>query len=335
VAPPAALAKAMLDVPGMPGELERVEHELTDAVQASGPFLTEVAGHLIYAGGKRARPALAIASAGTGRAVIEPVAREVILGGVAVELVQVGSLCHDDVMDEATTRRGVETVNAKWGNLQAILAGDFLLARASEIAASLGVEVAGLLAKTIGVLAEGQTEELQSTYDADRAEEAYLASISGKTASLFATSCRIGAITGGLDGDEEEALTEYGQGFGMAFQIVDDVLDVIATDEQLGKPAGHDLLEGVYTLPVLRTMAADPGGELRTLLGGPLDASEWERARTLVRDGGAVEDSLGVAAEHVADARAALDRVRPGPSTAALAEAADRLLAGVQEIAQG
>jgi heptaprenyl diphosphate synthase len=335
VAPPAALAKAMLDVPGMPGELERVEHELTDAVQASGPFLTEVAGHLIYAGGKRARPALAIASAGTGRAVIEPVAREVILGGVAVELVQVGSLCHDDVMDEATTRRGVETVNAKWGNLQAILAGDFLLARASEIAASLGVEVAGLLAKTIGVLAEGQTEELQSTYDADRAEEAYLASISGKTASLFATSCRIGAITGGLDGDEEEALTEYGQGFGMAFQIVDDVLDVIATDEQLGKPAGHDLLEGVYTLPVLRTMAADPDGELRTLLGGPIDASEWERARTLVRDGGAVEDSLGVAAEHVADARAALDRVRPGPSTAALAEAADRLLAGVQEIAQG
>ncbi|OWY61664.1 hypothetical protein B7486_62585, partial [cyanobacterium TDX16] len=158
------------------------------------------------------------------------------------------------------------------------------------------------------------------------------ASISGKTASLFATSCRIGAITGGLGGDEKEALTEYGQGFGMAFQIVDDVLDVIATDEQLGKPAGHDLLEGVYTLPVLRTMAADPGGELRTLLGGPLDPSEWERARTLVRTSGAVEDSLAVAAEHVAAASAALERVGDGPSTTALADAADRLLAGVREI---
>lgn len=319
----------------MPGELARVEDELRGAVEASGPFLTEVASHLIYAGGKRARPALCVASAGVGRPEVEPVPIEVIRGGVAVELVQVGSLCHDDVMDEAATRRGVDTVNAKWGNLQAILAGDFLLARASEIAASLGVEVAGLLASTIGKLCEGQTLELQATYDLDRTEEAYLLSISGKTASLFATSCRIGAITAGLSTDETDALTRFGHGFGMAFQVVDDVLDVVATDEQLGKPAGHDLVEGVYTLPVLRTLAGDGGDDLRALLGGPLDEAQLDKARSLVRSGSAVGDSLDVARRHAGDARGALDEVSPGPSTTALADAADRLLAGVTEIAGG
>ena len=119
-------------------------------------------------------------------------------GGIACELVQTGSLYHDDVMDEADTRRGVDTVNAKWGNLQAILAGDFLLSRASEIAASLGTEVAGLLARTIGRLCEGQIEELRHTYNAARPEVSYLVSISGKTASLYATAARIGGIVAEL-----------------------------------------------------------------------------------------------------------------------------------------
>jgi len=320
-------------MPGMPDELARVEAELRASVEASGPYLTEVAGHLIYAGGKRARPALCVASAGVGRTQVEPVAIEVVRGGVAVELVQVGSLCHDDVMDEAETRRGVQTVNARWGNLQAILAGDFLLARASEIAASLGVEVAGLLARTIGLLCEGQTLELLATYDVDRTEEAYLASISGKTASLFATSCRIGAITAGFGEAEKDALTAFGQGFGMAFQIVDDVLDVVATDDELGKPAGHDLEEGVYTLPVLRTLADEPDGDLRALLGGPLGDAELDKARSIVRSGTAVEASLAAAGEHAAAARAALHGLPEGPSTEALAHAADRLLEGVREIA--
>ena len=119
-----------------------------------------------------------------------------IQGGIACELVQTGSLYHDDVMDEADTRRGVDTVNARWGNLQAILAGDFLLSRASEIAASLGTEVAALLARTIGRLCEGQIEELRHTYNSARPEASYLSSISGKTASLYATAARIGAPLG-------------------------------------------------------------------------------------------------------------------------------------------
>ena len=138
----------------MDADRDRVESALLTSVRTRDAYLTEIASHLIVAGGKRLRPVMTIAAAQVGSNV--PVSDNVILGGISCELVHLGSLYHDDVMDEGTTRRGVETVNAKWGNLQAILAGDFLLSRASEIAASLGNDIAGLLARTIGQLCEGQ-----------------------------------------------------------------------------------------------------------------------------------------------------------------------------------
>lgn len=292
--PVAALAP-LLQLPGMTDELARIEVGLRRAVVTSDPFLTEMTTHLVAAGGKRWRPALAVAAGSCGLGGI-PVSDDVVLGGVAVELVHLGSLYHDDVMDEASTRRGVESVNARWGNLRAILAGDFLLAKASEIAASLGTEVAALLAATIGDMCAGQVRELQTAYNAERNEEQYLAAIDGKTASLAASSCRIGALVAGLPRAQVEALTTFGQRFGMAFQIVDDVLDVVATDEQLGKPAGNDLAEGVYTLPVIRALReANQGPELVALLGRPLDRPEIERARDLVRADGAIPGALAVA----------------------------------------
>src|SRR4051794_38218722 len=206
--------------------------------------------------------AAALASPGAEPAVSD----EAVLGGVSVELVHLGSLYHDDVIDEATTRRTVESVNARWGNLTAILAGDFLLAKASEIAASLGTEVAALLAATIGRLCQGEVGELRSAFDVDRSEASYLSSIEGKTAALFATACRIGGLVADLPRPHIDALTAFGEGYGMAFQIVDDVLDLVATEDELGKPAGHDLVEGVYTLPVLRTLRADGAAGLREQL---------------------------------------------------------------------
>ncbi|MGH2685786.1 MAG: polyprenyl synthetase family protein, partial [Actinomycetota bacterium] len=236
-------------LPWLADDLVRVEAALRNSVQTADPFLTDVASHLIGAGGKRIRPALALcAGYAAGQ---EPASDDVITGAVAVELVHLGSLYHDDVIDEASTRRGVESVNHRWSNIVAILAGDFLLARASSLAASLGVEVAGILAATIGELCQGQVLELQRLYDVNRDEDAYFGSIAGKTASLMATSCRIGAIVGGLERPAIEALTEYGRHLGMIFQIVDDVLDLTATDEELGKPSGLDLAEGIYTLPVI------------------------------------------------------------------------------------
>ena len=243
-----AVTSPLLQLPVLQADLRRVEDELSTSVEAEDPFLTEVASHLIKAGGKRVRPALALAAAGAGADVLASASSDVVRGAVSVELVHLGSLYHDDVMDDALTRRTVESVNARWGNLKAILAGDYLLAKASEIAASLGTEVAGLLAATIGRLCEGQVLELQHTFDLARTEESYLRSITGKTASLLGTSCRVGGLVADRPRDHIERLTEFGLNYGMAFQIVDDVLDVVATDAQLGKPAGHDLVEGVYTL---------------------------------------------------------------------------------------
>jgi heptaprenyl diphosphate synthase len=322
-----APASPLLALPGMGGELARVEDALRRSVVSDDPHLTELASHLIAAGGKRLRPALAIVAAACRTGL--PVSDEVVLGGVSVELVQVGSLYHDDVMDEATTRRGVDSVNFRFGNLKAILSGDYLLAKASEIAASLGTEVAGLLAATIGKLCEGQVRELQSVFDVERDEATYLASIAGKTASLFSAACRIGAIVGGHDRPAVDALTEYGCHYGMAFQVVDDVLDVVATDEELGKPSGHDMAEGVYTLPVIRALAAGDD-ELRELLGRPLlEQSEIDKARKLVRAGHGVDEAIVEARRFGEQARAALASLPPSDAATALADATTGLVASI------
>jgi heptaprenyl diphosphate synthase len=285
-------------LPWLADDLVRVETALRSSVQTGDPFLTDVASHLIGAGGKRIRPALALcAGYAAGQ---EPVSDDVVTGAVAVELVHLGSLYHDDVIDEASTRRGVESVNHRWSNIVAILAGDFLLARASSLAASLGVEVAGILASTIAELCQGQVLELQRLYDVNRDEAAYFGSIAGKTASLMATACRIGAIVGGLDQPAVEALTEYGTHAGMIFQIADDVLDLTATDEELGKPSGLDLAEGIYTLPVIYALRSSP--ELKSLLGRPLDPDGVARGRALTCADGAVTNALAVADEHAAQA---------------------------------
>jgi heptaprenyl diphosphate synthase len=322
-------------LPGMTGYRARVEAALQRVVAAEDELMAQMGGHLITAGGKRARPLFTVASAaalaGDSASIEAAVTEEVILGGVSVELVQVGSLCHDDVIDEAETRRGVESVNVRWGNLKAILAGDFLLAKASEIAASLGTEVAGLLAATIGQLCEGEVNELRHAYDPARTIESYLRAIEGKTAALFATACRVGGIVGDLPRERIDQLTQFGRLYGMAFQIVDDVLDVIATDEQLGKPAGHDIAEGIYNLPVLHALE-ELGGDLGTLLGGPIDGADLDTARRLVKTSGGVDRSIDLARRYIDDAVEALAPFEGTPSAVALGGAATHLLIGVEEV---
>jgi heptaprenyl diphosphate synthase len=324
-----ALASPLLELPLMDADRDRVESALLTSVRTRDAYLTEIASHLIVAGGKRLRPVMTIAAAQVGSNV--PVSDNVILGGISCELVHLGSLYHDDVMDEGTTRRGVETVNAKWGNLQAILAGDFLLSRASEIAASLGNDIAGLLARTIGQLCEGQIEELRHTYDLSRTVPSYLVSIEGKTASLFSTSARIGSIVAGHDATTIDALTNYGTSFGMVFQIVDDLLDIMATDEELGKPAGHDMEEGVYTLPVLLTLAEGDAtaDQLRALLGKPLSQDERAHALSLVRAHPGVQSAIDSARNYVQMAEAECNRMPQGAATNALRNAPGALLASV------
>lgn len=321
----APVRSPLLALGAMDADRDRVESVLLDSVQTTDPYLTELASHLIVAGGKRLRPVVAIAAAqvhGTAAS------HDVVRGGVACELVHLGSLYHDDVMDMADTRRGVETVNARWGNLQAILAGDFLLARASEIAASLGTEVAGLLARTIGWLCEGEIEQLRHAFDVTRPEESYLVSLQGKTASLYGTAARIGGIVAGHDRPTIDALTAWGTNFGMVFQMVDDILDITDTSESLGKPAGHDMEDGIYTLPVLRTLAGDraAAAELRELLGKPLGQAERDKALSIVRSNEGIESAATTARRYVDAAEEALADLPPGPATEALRAAPSALL---------
>ena len=320
-------------VPTLANDLTRVEEQLHVAVETDNELLQDIAAHLISAGGKRVRPGFCITAAAAASAEFAPTEHEVILGAVAVELVHQGSLYHDDVMDAAETRRTVASVNAKWGNLKAILAGDFLLGRASEIAASLGVEVAGLLASTISQLCDDQIRELEFTYRVERTEESYLKSIDGKTASLLAAACRIGGIVGGLDRDRVDHLTTFGRAYGMAFQVVDDILDLTATDKELGKPAGNDMIEGVYTLPVIRAMADDEiGPDLRRLLGRPIDTTARDEARELVKASGGLKSAHADARRYANDANGAIRSFADTAGGAALKAAADHLVDKVENL---
>ncbi len=317
----------------MPEDLARLEELLRNAVVADDGYLTEIAGHLIKAGGKRVRPGFSIAAAGTRHSEAVNADHDVLMGGVAVELVHIGSLYHDDVMDEAEMRRNAQSVNDRWGNHKAILAGDFLLARASEIAADLGTEVAGLLAATIGRLCEGQILELRDTYNVDRTEEDYERSISGKTASLLATACRVGGIVGELPRTDIDAVTAFGRAYGMAFQVVDDILDLTATDAELGKPAGNDMIEGVYTLPVIRAMAdAEVGTQLQQLLGRPIDTTARDEARELVKASGALKSAHADARRYADQANDSLRSFADTAGGSALKAAADHLVDKVENL---
>jgi heptaprenyl diphosphate synthase len=333
----------LLALRGMPALRERVEKRLLAAVESGDPAMSEMASHLVRAGGKRLRPLLGVVASTAGREggdggtfdVGELVSDDAVTGGVVCELVHVGSLHHDDVIDEAGTRHGVDSVNARWGNLRAILSGDFLLARASELAAALGTDIAALLAATIGRLCEGELRELQVAYQVERTDDDYLAAVEGKTAALYATSCRIGGMISGLPADQVEALGSFGRHYGLAFQVVDDILDVVARGDDLGKPAGHDIAEGIYTQPVLRALAGPDGAELRSLLGRPLDARSQARALALVRRGDGVAQAAAVADGHVDAAVASLGPLSASPATDALAASARHLLTALDAASAG
>ena len=313
-------------LPCLEDDLRRVEDELLAAAATSDHFVTELARHLIAVGGKLVRPGFCLASSLVCDEAPRRSSVAAVKGGASVELVHIGSLYHDDVIDGATTRRSVPSVNAQWGNLRAILAGDYLLGRASAMAASLGAEVAVLLAEAITQLCEGQIVELENAYDIERSEQRYERAISGKTAALLSISCRIGATAGDVPRPIAEALGDFGFSYGMAFQIVDDILDLVATESQLGKPAGNDLAEGTYTLPVIRALAdADAGEELRSILGRPIDAAARDRAAELVRSTTGLDEARDTARRWADKAQAALVSLPDTPATSVLRLASDRL----------
>ena len=249
--------QSIIPIPRIWENLEELENRLIQISSSSDSFLTEISQYLISAGGKRFRPLIALLAGELG----EGDRKKVIDAGVSVELIHLGSLYHDDVIDDASTRRGVVSTNKKWNSTLSILAGDYLLARSSELAAeSLGLESVKLLASTYAQLVEGQTKEVQYSYNTDHGTEDYMKIIEGKTASLIRTSARLGSMASNSKQDSITAISEWAWHNGIIFQITDDILDLSSDEQTLGKPSGNDILEGTYTLPVLIALQKNPEG---------------------------------------------------------------------------
>ncbi|HEY4726837.1 MAG TPA: polyprenyl synthetase family protein, partial [Actinomycetes bacterium] len=227
--------------------LGRVEEALAEAVTTADPFVHEAASYLVTAGGKRLRPTLVLIAGHTG----QPDEPRLVGAAVAIELTHLSSLYHDDVMDEAELRRGERSANARFDNKVAVLTGDYLFARASEVTASLGTEATRVLARAIARLTQGQIREVRGPGPGEDPVEHYLAVLADKTGALIATACRLGGYLAGADRRVVAALTEFGERVGRAFQLGDDLLDITGDAEVAGKAPGGDLRAGVRTLPVL------------------------------------------------------------------------------------
>ncbi|MEU9761004.1 polyprenyl synthetase family protein [Streptomyces sp. NPDC047985] len=289
--------------------LAAVESGLLDATKSGVPFITEAAQHLVRAGGKRFRPLLAMLAAQFG----EPDAPGVVPAAVVVELTHLATLYHDDVMDEADVRRGVDSANSRWGNSVAVLTGDFLFARASRILADLGPEAVRIQGEAFERLVTGQILETAGPDGRDPVEH-YLDVMRGKTGSLIAVACRFGALMAGADESTVDILTQYGERLGVAFQLADDVLDIASDSHESGKTPGTDLREGIPTLPVLR-LRAQAAAE-----GRPEDVELVE-----LLDGGLADDARHAEALRRLRAHPALEQARR--DTVRYAEEARRTLA--------
>ncbi|GGW13185.1 geranylgeranyl pyrophosphate synthase [Streptomyces capoamus] len=299
--------------------LEAVESELQHTVSYLGdPRIAELTGHIAAAGGKRLRPLLVLLAAEFGQS-----QRRAVTGvAVIMELIHIASLYHDDVMDAAATRRGVISANTRWGNRQAVRGGDWLLARAAQRAADIGAEAVYHHSRAAVRLVEGQMRELVGPASGEDPVEYYFEVIVGKTAELLATSLSLGAFYANASAGYDAALRAYGMGLGAAFQIADDLMDLLSPAEATGKEQGTDLRAGVLSLPVLlaRADCSAQGAELRALVGtGPVtDRWAHRRALELFPRSPAVDQTRTIMRAHVSRARAALASLPQIPARTAL-----------------
>jgi heptaprenyl diphosphate synthase len=299
--------------------LVAVEEALRANVASADPLVAEAARHLVDAGGKRFRPLLVALGAQFG----DPGRPEIVAAANVVELTHLATLYHDDVMDEATVRRGATSANSRYGNSVAILVGDYLFARAADIAASLGPEAVRLQARTFARLVHGQIAETVGPRGSDPTEH-YLHVLAEKTGSLIATSARFGGMFSGAPADVVEALAGYGETMGIAFQLSDDLLDIASESDQSGKTPGTDLREGVPTLPVLYALGGDDTDasavRLRELLAaGPItDDDLHAEALTLLRESAAMKRARETVRTYAEEARAKLTPLPVGEPRRAL-----------------
>ncbi len=324
---------ASIGIPGIDSGLEasllsdmqKVEALLRSHIEGDYPLVVETSRHLVEAGGKRLRPMLALLAAQYG----DPNRKEIIEAAVVCELTHLATLYHDDVMDEAPLRRGVESANNRWTNTVAILTGDYLFAKASDLLADLGPEAVRLQARTFERLVIGQITETQGSTAGKSQLDHYLSVIADKTGSLIATSARFGALLAGAEPSVVEALTTYGEQIGAVFQLADDIIDIESTSNESGKTPGTDLREGVPTLVTLFAMASeDPAdAELKILLASPIhDESVVAETLASLRGHKALQQSKELVQKFADDAKATLASLPAGPATDALVALTDAVI---------
>jgi heptaprenyl diphosphate synthase len=297
--------------------LAAIEVALRASVASDDDFVAGVATYLVDAGGKRFRPLLALLAAQFG----DPDADGVVLSAVVCELTHLATLYHDDVMDEATVRRGAESANSRWSNTVAILTGDFLFARASDVLADLGPEAVRIQARCFERLVTGQIRETVGPKPGADPIDHYLGVLAEKTGSLIATSAELGAKFAGVDADTVACLREFGEQIGVAFQISDDILDIASETGQSGKTPGTDLREGIQTLPVLYALRGEDeaSGRLRELVSAPItDDDDHAEALKLLRASDAMEQARDTMLSYADAARATLSTLPDVPARQAL-----------------
>ena len=305
--------------------LSHVEDRLREQIVGKYPLVIETSRHLVDAGGKRLRPLLTLIASHYG----DPNRSQVIDAAVVCELTHLGTLYHDDVMDEAPLRRGVMSANTRWTNSVAILTGDYLFAKVSDLLADMGAEAVRLQARTFERLVIGQIMETQGPSAGVDALEHYLNVVADKTGSLIATSARFGALLSGAPRDIMETLTTFGEKMGVAFQLADDVIDISSESFESGKTPGTDLREGIPTLVTLNVMKShdSANAELRHLLSGPIE-DEATVAQVLreLRTHKALDESRSQLVSIAKEARAALGPLPVGAPTGALLSLCDAVI---------
>jgi octaprenyl-diphosphate synthase len=305
-------------------DLDRVNTLILERMQSPVALIPQLAGHIIAAGGKRLRPMLTLA---TARMCGYRGDRHIALAA-AVEFIHTATLLHDDVVDASDLRRGLATANAVWCNKCSVLVGDFLFSRAFQLMVEDGsLAVLDILSEASAIIAEGEVLQLVTSNDTATTEDAYLAVIQAKTAQLFAAASRIGAVLAGRPKDEEQALEVYGRNLGIAFQLVDDMLDYSARQTELGKTVGDDFREGKITLPVVLALRSasevERGFWRRTLEELEQQEGDLERAIELMTRHGTLHATLDRARQYAETARRALAPFRDGIERRALDEAID------------
>lgn len=329
---PTAVPSAALDAadPALTSDiragLDLVEERLLAVVPSNHPLLSETAGHLARAGGKRVRPMLTLLCSHLG----DPLTPAVVDAAVVVELTHLATLYHDDVMDEAEVRRGAPSANARWTNTIAILTGDYLFARASELTAGLGTEATLIQSRTFARLVEGQIAETAGPADGQDAVEHHLQVIADKTGSLIASAARLGALMASASAVDVEVAARFGEVFGVAFQLSDDLIDILSDSDALGKTPGTDLREGIRTLPILLVLAGPEAegdaasARLRLLLTGDLtDDARLAEALGLLRAHPAMDLARLRLDGYVAQAREIAGQLSNGVTRDALVGLAD------------